>query len=94
MSALLSQDKRTHLAHVILKCLEGSKLASLKGDSALALREIKRVLAEHMVLEEELDRKVRSRLQSYSRPIPEGSEEWNVLYHKTYAEELRKRNMG
>ena len=57
MSALLSPDKQTHLAHVILKCLEGSKQANMKGDSALALREIKRVLGEHMVLEEELDRK-------------------------------------
>ena len=94
MSALLSPDKQTHLAHVILKCLEGSKQVTMKGDSAQALREIKRVLAEHMALEEELDRKIRSRLQSYSRPIPEGSEEWNVLYQKTYTEELRKRNLG
>ena len=94
MSALLSPDKQTHLAHVILQCLEKSKYAAIKGDRAPALREIKRVLAEHMVLEEELDRRIRSRLQSYSRPIPEGSEEWNVLYQKTYTEELRKRNMG
>ena len=94
MSTLLSQDKQTHLAHVILKCLEGTSQAEFKGDSTVALREIKRVLTEHMTLEEELDRTIRSRLKSYSRPIPEGSQEWNVLYHKTYTEELRKRNLG
>jgi hypothetical protein len=37
---------------------------------------------------------VRSRLQSYSRQIPEGSQEWDVLYQKTYEEELRKRKLG
>ena len=64
------------------------------GDSTQALREVKRVLAEHMKVEEELVQKVRSRLQSYARPIPEGSQEWDVLYQKTYEEELRKRKLG
>lgn len=94
MSALLSNEKQTHLAHVILRHLQGSKEGQLLGDSTAALREIKRVLAEHVKVEEEIDRQVRARLQSYSRPIPEGSPEWDVLYEKTYSEELRRRKLG
>ncbi len=93
MALLLSDDKQTHLAHVILKFLEDTKEANLKSDSTIALREIKRVLTEHMKLEDDLDRFVRLRLNSYSRPIPEGSQEWNVMYQKTYTEELRKRKL-
>jgi len=47
-----------------------------------------------MKVEAELEQKVRRRLESYSRPVPEGSQEWDVLYHKTYEEELRKRKLG
>jgi len=91
---ILSDEKQTHLAHVILSSVKGIPQAKLMGNSAQALREVKRVLGEHMKAEEELVQKVRSRLQSYARQIPEGSQEWDVLYHKTYEEELRKRKLG
>jgi hypothetical protein len=94
MALLLSDEKQTHLAHVILQFLEGAKDARLKGDSTAALREIKRVLAEHVKLEEEMDQLVRMKLKSYSRPIPEGSQEWNIMYQKAYTEELRKRKLA
>jgi hypothetical protein len=68
--------------------------ASLVGDQTHALREIKKVIAEHVKAEAELDQQVRRRLASYSRPIPEGSQEWDVLYQKTFEEELRKRKLG
>ncbi len=93
-SPILSDDKQTHLAHVILSGLQGMSHVTVVGDPTHALREVKRVLAEQMKIEEELVQKVRSRLQSYSRPIPEGSQEWDVLYQKTYEEELRKRKLG
>ena len=88
---LLSDDKVSHLSHVILGHLKKSPHVRLKGDEARALREIKRVLASELGQEEELDRVVRARLASYSRPIPEGSPEWDVLYRKTIEEERRKR---
>ncbi len=89
---LLSDDKITHLSHVILNFLKTTPLARLAGDEAAALREIKRVLAAELAQEEDLDRLVRSRLASYSRPILEGTPEWDVLYHKTYDEERRRRS--
>jgi len=94
MSSLLSDEKQTHLSHIILRCLQEADQAVVVGDPTFALREIKHVLSEHTRLEQEIDRLVRARLHSYSRPIPEGSQEWDVMYQKIYAEELRKRKLG
>lgn len=88
---LLSEDKTSHLSHVILEALKKSALAKLTGDEGKALREIKRVLADELAQEGEIDRIVRARLASYSRPILEGSAEWETLYRKTAEEEARKR---
>ena len=94
MSALLSDEKQTHLSHVILEWLQKSPEGHLKGDPVRALKEIKKSLKVHTDLEQEIDRLVRKRLQSYTRKIHEGSSEWDVLYQKTYEEELRKRHLG
>lgn len=94
MGPFLSDDKQTHLSHVILQALQRTPEGTLRGASTQALKEIKRLLAESMKAEEQIHRLVRSRLNSYSRRIPEGSSEWDVLYEKTYREELRKRQLG
>lgn len=89
---LLSDDKVSHLSHVIMTALKRSSAARLRGNEELALREIKRVLAAELAEEEATDRTVRIRLASYSRPLIEGSPEWEVLYRKLFEQELRKRN--
>jgi len=94
MTAVLSDEKQMHLSHVILQCLESTREGVMVGSSTLALREIKRVIADQMVLEKDIDKIVRSRLESYARKIPKGSTEWDVMWQKTYAEELRKRKLG
>lgn len=94
MGPLLSDDKRNHLSHVIAQTLETATDAKLCGDSVQALKEIKRIIADQMKLEQSIDQFVRSRLASYSRQIVEGSSEWDVLYQKTYAQELQNRKLG
>jgi hypothetical protein len=88
---MLTEDKTSHLSHVILSALKKATEVRLVGDEAKALREIKRVLADELAQEDAVDRIVRSKLASYSRPIVEGSSEWETLYRKTSEEELRKR---
>ena len=53
--------------------------------------EIFRVLEEEGRLEETVDQEVRKTLGSYSRPAPEGSAEWEVLYNKTRNEVYKRR---
>lgn len=51
-----------------------------------------RVLGEdESKLEESIDQEVRRALSTYSRPAPEGSAEWELLYQKTRDEVYRRR---
>jgi len=88
---LLTDDKVSHLSHVLLDCLKTTPAVRLRGNETQVLRGIKRVLARELQQGEETDRAVRARLASYSRPIVEGSPEWEVLYRKAIEEEQRKR---
>ena len=53
--------------------------------------EIFRVIEDEGRLEETVDQEVRKTLGSYSRPAPEGSAEWEVLYNKTRDEVFKRR---
>lgn len=88
---MLSEDKVSHLSHVILQAVKRHQAVTLRGDDERVLKEIKRVLAAELAQEEEIDRKIKAKLASYSRGIVEGSAEWEVLYRKTFEEETRKR---
>lgn len=85
---MLSEDKASHLSHVILQAVK--KHAAVKGEDGKVLKAIKQILAAELAQEEEIDRKVKAKLASYSRGIIEGSAEWEVLYRKTFEEESRK----
>lgn len=87
---MLSQDKVSHLSHVILDEVTRNPAAKIRIEKERVLKEIKRILAAELTEEEAIDRKVRTKLASYSRGIVEGSGEWDVLYRKTFEEETRK----
>jgi hypothetical protein len=91
---MLSDDKVSHLSHVILGAVKKSPLIRVKSEEGKVLREIKRVLAVELAHEDEIGQRVRAKLASYSRGIVEGSPEWDVLYRKTFEEELRKHAKG
>lgn len=91
---MLSADKISHLSHVILQAVKKSSLATVKSDDGRLLKDIKRVLGAELEQEEGIDRKVKAKLASYSRGIVEGSPEWDVLYRKTFEEEVRKQAKG
>ena len=88
---LLSEEKITHLSHLILKGLVKGPQATLLQEEEEVLREIKRVIHQDLQIEEEIDQTIRAKLATYSRPLSEGSPEWEVLYHKFFAEERKKR---
>ena len=88
--ALLSDEKVSHLSHLILEKLKEDSSVIFNSEEILILRGIKKVFSGELKLEEDLDRLVRARLESYSRRIVEGSPEWNVMYQKNFEEELRK----
>jgi hypothetical protein len=87
---MLSEDKISHLSHVIANEVKRHAGVKVMGDEGQVLKAVKRVLADELAQEGEIDRKVRAKLASYSRGIVEGSTEWDVLYRKTFEEETRR----
>lgn len=85
----MSRERIFHLADLIVKALGSTPGVHLKAPEDVR-PEVVRVLTEEAKLEDSIDAEVRRILASYSRPLPEGSAEWEVLYQKT-REEVRRR---
>jgi hypothetical protein len=88
---MLSDDKISHLSHVLLKGLIEQQLLGPVEDEPAARREIKRIVVAELRVGEEIDETVRKKLQSFSRKVIEGSPEWEVMYKKFFKEEEIKR---
>jgi hypothetical protein len=87
----LSDDKVTHLSHVLLKALLDRGIVEPKEEEGKIRREIRRVIEDELKIGDGIDETVRRKLQSLSRKLIEGSPEWEVLYQKYSAEEEVRR---
>lgn len=90
----LSDDKISHLTHVILKGLLDKGAVKPLDEEGHIRREIKRVIVRELKIGDGIDESVRKKLQSYQKKIYEGSSEWEVLYNKFYEEEAAKKGRG
>ncbi len=86
----LSRDKITDMSHKIVTAMRKSRDLRLKRDANEVRLEIVRTLSELLAAEEKVDRAAREKVRSQKRDIPEGSEEWDLLQKRYYAEELKK----
>src|SRR5258706_4327160 len=87
----LSRDKVTDMSQKIVEMLRKNRELRLKNKDTNAVRlEIVRVMTELLLSEDKVDRAVRQKIRSQKREIPEGSEEWDLLHRRYYAEELKK----
>ena len=84
-----SQDRASHMAHLIIEGIQKRNVGKIR-DVSIALRETKKVIEEFGIKHGNLDELVKNKIRSLSRPIPEGSNEWEILYQKYYEEEVRK----
>ena len=85
-----SEGRLSELAHLALAALKkGDGVADLRSDR-LVLSEIKVALTDFFNIDDALDTKVRRKIASLSRRVPEGSGEWDVLYRQYLEEEKRK----
>ena len=86
----LSRDKVNKLAHVITDTLATKENVQFLHDRNSVRLEVKRILEELMRAEAELDLKARQKIEGQRRTILEGTPEWDILYKKYYAEEIKK----
>jgi hypothetical protein len=52
--------------------------------------EIARLMQDILMKEEAIDKQAQKKVGSIKRDIPEGSEEWTVLYRRYYDEEMKR----
>jgi hypothetical protein len=86
----MSRERIFYLTDLIVKELGAVPGVNVKAPEDLRT-EVMRALSEEAKLAESIDGEVRKILASYSRPLPEGSREWEILYQKTREEVFKKR---
>ncbi|MBV8844122.1 MAG: DUF507 family protein [Bryobacterales bacterium] len=86
----LSRDKVNDISHKIVTAIRKSREFRLKRDPNDVRLELVKVMTELLQTEEKVDRVARTKIRTQKRDIPEGTEEWDLLHKRYYAEELKK----
>jgi hypothetical protein len=86
----LSRDKINDISHKVVSALRKSREFRLKRDPNDVRLELVKVITELLQTEEKVDRAARTKIRTQKREISEGTEEWDLLHKRYYAEELKK----
>jgi hypothetical protein len=86
----LSRDKINDISHKLVAALRKQRDMRVKRDANEVRLEIVKTITEVLATEDKVDQLARTKIRSQKRDIPEGSEEWDVLLRRYYAEELKK----
>lgn len=86
----LSRDKINDLSHKLVTAMRKSRTFRFKMDPNDVRLEVVREITDLLVAEERVDRAARAKIKSQKREIIEGSQEWDLLHRRYYAEELKK----
>jgi hypothetical protein len=86
----LSRDKINDLSHKIVAALRKSREFRLKRDPNDVRLEVVKIMTDLLQTEEKVDRAARTKIRTQKREISEGTEEWDLLHKRYYAEELKK----
>jgi len=84
----LSREKITRISHQVAEAMRVDPDVILKTDLNEIRLEVMKLINSRLKVDEMLDTKVRERIASFKRKIPEGGQEWQVLYRRYYEEEL------
>ena len=86
----LSRDKVNDLSHQIVTAFRKNRNFRLKRDANDVRLELVKIMTDLLTTEERVDRAARDKVRSHKRDIGEGTEEFDLLQKRYYAEELKK----
>jgi uncharacterized protein len=86
----LSRDKINDISHKMVAAFRKSREFRLKKDPNDVRLAVVQAMTELLGVEEKVDRAARTKIRSQKKEIPEGTEEWDLLHRRYYAEELKK----
>jgi hypothetical protein len=89
-SMKLSRDKINDISHKVVAALRKSRDFRLKRDPNDVRLELVKVMTEILQTEEKVDKAARTKIRTQKKEIAEGTEEWDLLHKRYYAEELKK----
>ena len=86
----LSREKTVRVSHRIINLLVSVEDVDFVEDRDTIRQEIVTILQELLKQEEQVDAEARAKIASQKKEILEGSEEWDILYRRYYAESLKR----
>jgi hypothetical protein len=86
----ISRDKLNKLAHTIADTLADIDEVEFMEDRNTIRQEARKALETLLTQETKIDAAARQKIASQRRIIPEGSQEWDILYRKYYNDEVKK----
>ena len=89
-SMKLSRDKINDIAHKLVVAIRKERSFRVKRDPNDVRLEIVKAITDLLAIEDKVDRASRLKIRSQKKDIPEGSEEWDLLQKRYYAEELKR----
>jgi hypothetical protein len=87
----LTREKMMQLSHVAIGYLKDEPMVEFFADPKDIRAEIFKFIENEGKIDEAIDVAVRQKIETQKRGIPEGSEEWDILYRKYFEEESARR---
>jgi hypothetical protein len=86
----ISRDKLNKLAHTVADTLAEIDQVGFLEDRNTIRQESRKALENLLEEEGKIDTAARLKIASQRKIIPEGSQEWEILYRKYYNDEVRR----
>jgi hypothetical protein len=86
----LSRDKINDISHKLVTALRKARQFRVKRDANEVRLQIVHAMTEILQTEEKVDKAARAKIRTMKKEMPEGTEEWDLLHKRFYAEELKK----
>ena len=86
----ISRDKLNKMGHVVADTLAETEECEFLEDRNTIRQEARKALENLLTEETKIDMAARQKIASQRRVIPEGSQEWDILYRKYYNDEVKK----
>ena len=86
----VNRDKLNKLAHTVADTLAEIDEVDFLEDRNTIRQEARKALTKLLLEEVKIDAAARQKIASQRRIIPEGSQEWDILYRKYYNDEVKK----
>ena len=87
----LSREKMMQLSHVAIAYLKDEPKVEFFAEANDIRADIFKFIENEGKIDEAIDLAVRQKIETQKRGIPEGSEEWDILYRKYFEEESARR---